>query len=81
VDIVPLDDWQIFFFRENAWTNPQSSDITTTVSVPLTVAADSASSGRMPDGIRLVLALPAGQAISGTITRDWVRPTLGGNKS
>jgi len=25
VAVVPLDDWQIFYFRENAWTNPQSS--------------------------------------------------------
>jgi hypothetical protein len=24
-----------------------------------------------------VLALPPGQAISGTLSRDWVRPTLG----
>ena len=27
VAIVPLDEWQIFFFREDAWTNPLSSDI------------------------------------------------------
>lgn len=32
----------------------------------------------MPDGVRLVLTLPPGQAISGTLSRDWVRPTLGG---
>jgi general secretion pathway protein J len=27
-----------------------------------------------------VLMLPPGQAISGTLTRDWARPTLGGGK-
>ena len=28
VAVVPLDDWQIFFFRGDAWTNPLSSDAT-----------------------------------------------------
>ncbi|MDB5945160.1 MAG: methylation, partial [Ramlibacter sp.] len=34
----------------------------------------------LPDGVRLVLTLPAGQAVSGQITRDWVRPTLGATR-
>jgi len=84
VAIVPMDDWQIYFFRENAWTNPQSSDAATAMSpaamaqppgTPPSVAAT------LPDGVRLVLTLPAGQAISGTLTRDWVRPTVSGGKS
>ena len=33
----------------------------------------------VPDGVRLVLKLSAGQAVSGTLTRDWVTPDLGGN--
>jgi general secretion pathway protein J len=32
----------------------------------------------MPDGVRLRLTLPAGQAISGVLTRDWSSPALGG---
>jgi general secretion pathway protein J len=35
----------------------------------------------LPDGVRLVLQLPPGETISGTLTRDWVRPTLSGGKS
>ena len=35
----------------------------------------------LPAGVRLVLTLPAGEALSGVITRDWIRPTLGGGKS
>jgi general secretion pathway protein J len=31
----------------------------------------------LPDGVRLVLSLTPGQAVSGALTRDWVRPTLG----
>lgn len=34
-----------------------------------------------PDGIRLVLTLPPGQPMAGKLTRDWIRPTLGGGKS
>lgn len=73
VAIVPLADWQLFYFRQDAWTNPLSSGVGTSAAAP-------ASTG-MPDGVRLVLDLPAGSALAGLITRDWVRPTLGGNKS
>jgi len=34
----------------------------------------------LPDGVRLVLTLATGQAISGTVTRDWVQPGVGGGK-
>jgi len=34
----------------------------------------------MPDGVRLMLTLPADQAIGGLITRDWARPGLGGTQ-
>ena len=33
------------------------------------------------DGVRLVLSLPPGPAGSGTLTLDWVRPTLSGAPS
>lgn len=73
VRIAALDQWQIFYYRSDAWSNPLSS-------------AGNASDGKVtvdtliPDGIRLVLTLAPGQAISGTITRDWVRPGVGGGK-
>jgi len=35
----------------------------------------------MPEGLRLELTLPAGAQPSGRITRDWVNPVVGGNKS
>lgn len=74
VAVAPLDDWEIFYFRENAWTNPQSSDVTSNT------IASTATTGRLPDGVRLVLKLPPGRAVAGTVTRDWVRPQLGGGK-
>jgi general secretion pathway protein J len=66
VAIAPLDAWQVFYYRANAWTHPESS---------------SDASSTNPDGIRLELSLPAQAALAGKITSDWVRPTLGGNKS
>lgn len=74
--VVPLEDWQIFYFRTDAWTNPLSSDGNQTQAV-----AGAGTQAVVPEGIRLVLTLPGGQAIGGKLTIDWVRPTLGGDKS
>jgi len=40
----------------------------------------SAAAGAMPDGVRLLLTLPQGQAVSGVLTRDWARPGLGSSQ-
>lgn len=82
VAVTPLQEWQIFYFRENAWTNPQSSDVTT-AAAPATPASGAAAAPTVvvPDGVRLVLTLPEGQALSGTLTRDWVRPIGRSKKS
>ena len=66
VALAPLTQWQVFYYRNNAWTNPFSAD-------PLSVALGVGASA--PDGIRLVLTLPAGHSLAGVVTRDWARPT------
>lgn len=67
VTIAPLLDWQLHYHRHNAWTNPLSSD------------ADPAPDAHpVPDGIRLLLTLAPGQALSGPLRVDWVRPDFGG---
>lgn len=74
VRIAPLDQWQIFYYRGDAWSNPLSSAGT---------ASDGKSAAAvpaLPDAVRLVLSLSAGQALSGNLTRDWLRPTVGGGK-
>ncbi len=73
VRIAALDQWQIFYYRSDAWSNPLSSAGTAATGQVPTVAA-------VPDGVRLVLTLASGQAVSGVLTRDWVRPTIGGGK-
>ena len=117
VQIVPLLQWQIYYFRGGSWTNPLSAadeavggaaggvgNVAALAGANL--AAGTALSGLVravglqggnnfgaasagavnatpatPDGVRLVLTLPSGQPLSGTLTRDWVRPSLGGGKS
>jgi general secretion pathway protein J len=76
--VAALDQWQIFYYRSDAWSNPLSSAGTST--------GDPAGDGAVPeaavtpDGVRLVLTLAPGQAISGVLTRDWLRATVGGGK-
>ena len=86
VAVGPLQEWQIFYYRSDAWTNPQSSDAVSTPVAPTGLTPQAAAelarqNPTFPDGVRLVLTLPQGQALAGRITRDWARPTIGGNKS
>ena len=107
--ISPLSEWQVFFYRGDAWTNPLSSDGASGVTAlgtsvgpvagsppsaaaigigalgaaivqAISQGANALTTAPIPEGVRLVLTLPPGNAISGTLTRDWVRPTLGGGK-
>ena len=74
--VLPLADWQIFYFRNNAWSNPLSSDGAAASAISVGATRQVA----VPDGIRLILNLPPGQAFAGNLTIDWVRPTLTAEK-
>ena len=78
VRVAALDQWQIFYYRSNAWSNPLSSADAGTA--PPAEANKGIDRTLIPDGVRLVLTLSGGQALSGVITRDWVNPHLGGGK-
>jgi general secretion pathway protein J len=67
VELARIDDLQIFYFRNNAWVNPQSSGAVAGAAAVAVVTAP-------PDGVRLVLKLSEQQALTGTLTQDWVRP-------
>ena len=71
ISLVPITNWQLFYFRGGAWSNPLSSAGQT--------AGTPAST--LPDGVRLQITLSPGQALSGAIVRDWVNPTLGGGRT
>ncbi len=64
VAVVLLAGWQIFYFRNNAWSHPLSSADAVVGMAPV------------PEGIRLVLDLSAGQPVTGLLTRDWIRPVV-----
>jgi general secretion pathway protein J len=77
--IVAATHWEIFYYRGNAWTHPQSAAGSNSSS------ADDASSSTsvntqlqaIPDGVRLLLTLAEnGSGLQGLITSDWVRPTV-----
>lgn len=91
VRTVALDQWQIFYYRGNAWSNPLSSADSVTAASAASGANAAAEAtvpppaitgvqAAVPDGVRLVLTLAPGQAIHGTLTRDWVRGSMGGGK-
>jgi len=73
VNIMPLNEWQIYYFYDNAWSNPLSSKGSA-------VAGDLAAAAIVPEAIRLVLHLPGGSMAQGKVTRDWIRPDISGGK-
>ncbi len=79
VAIAPLLEWQLFYYRSDAWTNPLSSAAGAPPVINIPGAAPSIAPA--PDGVRLVLQLPDSGAVAGRLTRDWVQPTLGRGKS
>lgn len=81
VRVAALDQWKVFYFRADAWTNPLSSDSAAAPPPPTPAAsAPAPAEAVLPDGVRLVLTLPPNDAFVGTLTRDWARVILGGGK-
>ena len=76
VALMPADSWQLYYFRENTWV--PAGGLPNTVPNP---ANPLGAIVTMPDGVRLVLNLPPGEGLSGTLTRDWVKPTVGSSRS
>lgn len=82
--LLPLDDWQIFFFRGGAWIHPQSSDAqqagtaATAGSASGTATRGADGNSSLPEGLRVVLQFPSRAAIPGTVTLDWVSPRVAG---
>ena len=79
VSLLPLESWQIFYYRGGAWSNPLSS--TGTPDTPPSNGVANGAASAVPDGIRLQITLPPGQALAGQLTRDWVSPVLGGGRT
>lgn len=73
--LIPLEAWQITYFRGNAWTNPLSSAGNTDTS------SSASGQGVLPDAIRLQIDVLASTGVRGRITLDWVRPNFSNTKT
>jgi general secretion pathway protein J len=69
VEVTPLEDWQLLYFRNGEWRAP-----------PL-VDDGPARLLELPEGIRLLLTLPPGQTVGGQLNIDWLRPVDAGDRS
>jgi general secretion pathway protein J len=70
VPVIGIDEWQLFYHRGETWGNPLSSVGNESV------GGQETASSKLPDGVRLVLTLSPNQGMTGTLVRDWVRPTM-----
>jgi general secretion pathway protein J len=64
-----LTDWQVYYYRGNAWTNAQSS-ADPTQATPGQPPPPSGITTPLPQGVRLVLSFGEGSGFSGNVTRD-----------
>ncbi len=73
VTLMPVGSWQLFYYRDDAWSNPQSSVGGSAVDAP----------AKLPDGVQLILDLPAGASdglVAGKLTRYWIAPRQGATR-
>ncbi len=72
IALLGIDNWQLFYHRGETWGNPQSS----TGNEEPVGGPEGSRTGSVPNGVRLELVLGTGEGLSGSLVRDWVRPTL-----
>lgn len=63
--LLPLERWQIRVYQNDNWQAPTPATGTGTD-----------TRATLPDGVRVELTLPAQAVLSGTLTADWIQPTL-----
>jgi general secretion pathway protein J len=73
IALLPIDQWQLFYHRGETWGNPLSSVGRESTGGVVT------GQTQLPNGVRLILTLSAGQGVTGELVRDWVRPALQGS--
>jgi general secretion pathway protein J len=79
--LVGVAQWQLYFFRGNAWSNAQSSaDVAAPAATPGQPALPLPTCGAgalcaaprqvLPTGVRMVIGFDAGSGLNGILTRD-----------
>lgn len=75
----PLAQWQLYVHRGGAWSHPLSSDATQDDAIRTQSGKESPiQARRLPDAVRVQLTLAEGQAMTGTLVSDWIRPEFTG---
>ncbi len=75
--MLPLQAWEVLGFREQAWGPMNASPAVPRPSEEQEGTAPLPGNGSVPDGLRLQLTLPGqGSGLAGTLTLDWLQPTL-----
>jgi general secretion pathway protein J len=62
LDVLPAEDWAIFYYRDNAWSNPLSD------------SGDREEPNALPTGVRLRVQTPANSSFGGWLQFDWISP-------
>lgn len=70
-----LSGWQMYFYRDNAWTNAQSSgDLLTPAGPPASSASGAGgpvvTTRALPSGVRMILQFAPGSGFGGSLTRQ-----------
>ena len=91
--LMPVQSWQLFYFRENAWVNPLSSagnsaaPATGNNGMPVNTASSANNNPSplatpLPDAMQIQLMLDGKDAPdSGKLTLDWVNPAYNPSRS
>jgi general secretion pathway protein J len=59
--LIGMQGWQVYFYRNNGWSNCQSSG---------DVTAPTPGGTALPSGVRMVLSFAPGSGLNGDLTRD-----------
>lgn len=81
VALIPITQWEIFYYRGGSWVNPQSNQqnqILDDDSSPGSLNINSTSASSLPDSIRLRVQIASSEAINGWLTVDWLNPLASG---
>jgi general secretion pathway protein J len=77
VAITPLQGWQLFYFRGGQWVPAQRLLQAARAARGAAAEAVASTVGDTPEGLRLVLDMPAGGALRGRLVSDWFNPLPG----
>lgn len=75
--MLPLQAWEMLGYREQAWGPVNGTPAAPRPPGEQDGAMPAPEAGSVPDGLRLQLTLPGqGSGLAGTLTLDWLQPTL-----